>query len=337
MLKIQKTQIVLIVLAVAALSSLTVAAQVNPKFVFHHEDINGYITGLSFSHDNTKLLTAGGFYAMMWDLKTGEKIMTFPKHSGLGPIDFSIDDKRIVTAHIEHEKVSIWDAQSGKEIKTFQGEIDLPGPVSYTGISLTLDGSKILAGDGDGGLYVIDIEQEKVVQKFKGLGGYVNNIQCYPDGDRIAVSHCVISLDSGEIIEKFDSRIFLSYDEKEIFSFNVLYNPFRSYSTIVWDSETLEKKNEHPYFVVDSEISVSPNGNMIAFAGEKEKSPRVMDIQSNKEMRKFGLQGKENVIFDKAEFSRDGKMVVFIKDDIAYVYDISDLTASAQSGEALKN
>lgn len=69
-------------------------ASANPKlYTFKHTDVTGYIGGLAFSHDHNKLITTGGQHAMMWDLNTGQKVITFPPYSGYYAVDFSQDDK----------------------------------------------------------------------------------------------------------------------------------------------------------------------------------------------------------------------------------------------------
>lgn len=340
-----KTYIVLLIVTCNILTAQFAASQANPQFIFKHEDINGYIGGLAFSHDHTKLLTTGGRHAMMWDLKTGEKIMTLPEYSGYHAIDFSTDDKMIVTSHVKNANVAIWDAQSGDEIKTIQGEIDLtPPPNWYSAVSFTNDGKKILAGDDSGGLYVIDIDLEKVVQKFKQLGGYVRNIQPYPDGDRVVVSRSIISLNRGDIIKTFDNLIYLSFDKSELYSIsagNITDFLFRSFTMSVWDSNKFEKKKEFPSFIArnQSTRTISPHGDLVIFTGNYEQGsvskelPRAISLETSETVRTFAVAGKQDIIFDKVKFSRDGKMVAFVKDDTVYLYDISDLTAGISENE----
>lgn len=341
---IYKTNIALIVLF-CVISIVQIAnSQVYPKYIFKHTDVNGYIGGLAFSHDHNKLITTGGQYAMMWDLNTGQHVMTFPPYSGYYAIDFSQDDKKIVTNHVNHATVAIWDVLTGDEIKTIKGEIDSRPPSWYTAVTFSRDGESILCGDENGSLYVIDINQEKVVQKFKYLGGYIKNIQTFPDGVRVVASSSIVSLQSGEIIRKFDSPIFLSYDGRSLFTFSVediLGNWF--FTTYELDSNTYDKKNEYtPFLSNGTDQAISPNGKFIACSGRTKadaivkEMPRIIDLETNKTAQTFAVEGMPGDVFDMVKFSRDGNMVAFVKGDTVYLYDISGLAAGVKGAETMQ-
>ncbi len=342
---IYKTNIALIVLF-CVISIVQIAnSQVYPKYIFKHTDVNGYVGGLAFSHDLTKLITTGGQHAMMWDLITGQKVMTFPPYSGYYAIDFSQDDKKIVTNHVNHATVAIWDAQTGDEIKTIQGEIDSRPPSWYTAVTFSRDGESILCGDENGSLYVIDINQEKVVQKFKYLGGYMDNIQTFPDGNRVLASLSIVSLQTGEIIHKIDkSHPFLSYDGSEIYAYDyVTSNHNEQYIPVVLNADNLVIKRQYSSFSYIPLFDTSPNGRFIAVAG-KEKvdsgnkvTPQIFNLISNREARTIAVEGVPDNVFDMVKFSRDGNMVAFVKGDTVYLYDISDLTSGVKESESIKN
>ena len=72
------------------------------------------ITSLCFSPDNTKIVT-GSFdkLAIIWDSKSGEKIIEIKGHSErITSVSFSPDGTRIVTASVDRLAM-IWDAKSG--------------------------------------------------------------------------------------------------------------------------------------------------------------------------------------------------------------------------------
>ncbi len=342
---IHNTIIVIIVLSCLISIVQIATSQTQPKFIFKHVDFSGgFVMGLSFSHDNTKLITNGGMHTMMWDLKTGELIMRFPENSGFGAVDFSQDDKMIVTSYDVHAYVAIWDAQTGNEIKIIKGELDSTPPTVYTAVTFSRDGEKVLCGDENGSLYVIDITQEKVVQKFKYLGGYMKNIQTFPDGVRVVASSSIVSLQSGEIIRKFDSPIFLSYDGRSLFKFSVediLGNWF--FTTYELDSNTYNKKNEYtPFLSNGTDQAISPNGKFIACSGRTKADaivkeiPRIINLETNKTARTFAVEGTPDDVFDMVKFSRDGNMVAFVKGDTVYLYDISGLTAGVKGAETMQ-
>lgn len=334
----------LLILICIVFSSQVVVSQVEPSFILKHEDANGYIGGLSFSHDNSKLITTGGQHAIMWNLQSGEKVLTFPEYSGYNAIDFSLDDKKIVTSHVKHANVAIWDVQSGNEIKTIQGEIDLPPPSWYTAVTFTTDGLKVLAGDSDGGLYVIDIYQEKVIQKFKSLGSYVSNIQCFPDGKWIFASLSIVSLETGEIIKKIDKSCpTLSSDVKKMYAYIYdLVGVHEQYTPIVFDTITFEMVKQYSPIPYSQNIVTSPNGKIIAIPGRRKDGPflgenaHIISFETGEKLRTFNIDKNPTQVFDQVKFSRDGKLIACVKKDTVYLYDISNLYSAIPQSVNLK-
>jgi WD40 repeat protein len=74
-----------------------------------------------WSPDGTRVLTTSwaGSGAMIWDAKTGEKIITYKEHSGgIGFSTWSLNGKRVATGDT-NGVVKVWDAETGATLLSF--------------------------------------------------------------------------------------------------------------------------------------------------------------------------------------------------------------------------
>ncbi|MFB3787743.1 MAG: hypothetical protein ACE15F_15390 [bacterium] len=172
----------------------------------------------------------------------------------------------------------------------------------------------------------------------------MDNIQTFPDGNRVLASLSIVSLQTGEIIYKIDkTHPFLSYDGNEIYAYDyVISNPVEQYIPVVLNADNLEMKQRYSPFSYIPLFDTSPNGRFIAMAG-KEKvdsgskvTPQVFDLISNKVARTIAVEEVSDNVFDLVKFSRDGNRVAFVKGDTVYLYDISGLAAGVKGMEEIR-
>jgi WD40 repeat protein len=104
----------------------------------------GYIFFTEWSPDGTKLLTThGGGSIVIWNVATGEPILTFTEHYGFGAIaSWSPDGTLIASNGFSDNQIKIWDANTGEV------SMSSPIPGSPFNIAWSRDGSQImLSGD----------------------------------------------------------------------------------------------------------------------------------------------------------------------------------------------
>ncbi len=134
---------------------------------------------VAFSPDGKRLATARADNSVIiWSAEAGAKLRTLAAHKDLvNCIAFSGDGKEIVTASHEHHatdwvdvKAIVWDADSGKQIRTANLGSRLP-------VGISSDGARIVAaswsyGPGEQlGWWLVDTARDKVAQQLRPIIG----------------------------------------------------------------------------------------------------------------------------------------------------------------------
>ena len=136
----------------------------------------GEIRSVAFSPDGLRLASAGGIFdpkgvvgpdITMWNAATGNEVFSTPGHKGgVSGVAFSPDGKTLASSGSPWDpvtrktggEVGLWDAASGKEIRTIH---DASAAIHC--LAWSPDGKQLATGWGDGTLKVWDPVSGKLV------------------------------------------------------------------------------------------------------------------------------------------------------------------------------
>lgn len=334
-------------------SCLTIVLLINPfcnfqcisEVIFAHDDVNNKIHDIEYSWDSTKVITAGGYHAMIWDVETGKLITALPPEpSGGGLVAFSPDDKTVATTWI-HQQLFLWDWQSGEKLKSYQWQSNAVHPESGRELVYAANGQKIYIGESGGRIIAFNLLKEdyEMIQLFSD-GGNIFNLFLYPQGDKAIFNRCVIDLKTYEELHMFDSIAFLKNDGKEILSYQIEGSfPNSTYTPMIWDANTFQLKETYPSFMTSNLYRVSPDFRLIMTAYTNAQSSQIkpdmidktdiFEIDTTNVKRVFMPGGKDDTPIDIIKFSPNGKKVALVSGKTVYLYDISDLTAFIENSE----
>jgi WD40 repeat protein len=104
---------------------------------------------------------------------------------------FSPDGARIASGGAD-KSIKLWDAASGRLLRTFDGHSDTVGSVAFSP-----DGTRIASGSDDHTIRLWDAASGNLLFTFEGHSSFVQSVAFSPDGTRIA-SGCWEALGCGE-------------------------------------------------------------------------------------------------------------------------------------------
>ena len=294
------------------------------------------VLSVSFSPDSRYVLTAGADRtARLLDIRTGKQVRTFTPssylRSGSKPESdsgyiysaiFSPDGRYIVTSG--YGAASLWDIQSAREIRTFQGHSDMIRSVGFS-----RDGKYLATGSEDKTVKVWDVSTGRKIVYFKDSLHAVRAVGLSPDGKYAVTGNeygtvRFYNISTGRIIwasGRGDNKVYF-----------VRFSPDGSHLAVstkkvlqIWN---VKKGKMIQTIDTHSSVSVafSPNGRLIAVGDGR--SAMLYHIASGREIRSF--IGHTGAIRSVAFSSHGSYLVTASQDKTAKVWEVS-------TGRVLRN
>jgi len=348
-IKQTKCKVVFIV-SFILLCCLSVSAQISPMSVIDITSKNK-ISRIEFSPDGSQILI-GGVTTELWDISTGKRLHKFEHPTGEGfnkeiscCVKFSPDGKYLATSFPASAwgwgDTILWDTSTGEIVQTFRIEDDLP--YQYVNFPSFFDVENMCFSDDGKRLYTVthqtilhvwDIDTGEKIKQLN-IGGSTP-FAIYPDETRCVSGIGVYSLEDGSELMKIDDLLYLKNDSMLMYIKSHVDHGNYQYQVHLLDMNTYEPISSYPVFNEDSYLSdldISTNGSFLTYN---------KCILSTKESSKLGSLSTKMVESDVEEtfnhivFSSDEQTIAAISDSKVYIYDISDLTSTAKTGEGLK-
>ncbi|RKZ56946.1 MAG: hypothetical protein DRR08_20300, partial [Candidatus Parabeggiatoa sp. nov. 2] len=130
-----------------------------------------------------------------------KQLTTIDNRSEVTSVTFS-PDGRLLAYGSGDNRVRLWDVQSGRLLKSFEGHSQ-----SVTSVAFSADGLMLASGSEDKTIRLWDINSKTFLKTFEGHRGVVNSIAFHPEGNLLASSSNggtirVWNIRSGELLRK---------------------------------------------------------------------------------------------------------------------------------------
>jgi len=281
----------------------------------------GGVAAIAFTLDGKRLASGDGDGGLrVWDLSTGKDLwcQTLPRAGVASALAFSPDGKLLAAPRPDGGTLSLWDADTGKEVRRLT---DTGATVSA--VAFTPDGKLLLSTDGEQDIRVWDVTTGRLLRRF-GDGKARPPLAVSSDGKLLASGggaqgQGIIFWDlaSGERLRGIVAHegkvtgLAFAPDGKRLISGG------SDQKAHLWDVGTGQRLDVfgHPETRCESGVKVdwSRDGKTLALAGW-DGLPRLHDAASGKELRTFATdRGPAGPLMP----SPDGKTVAAVTRDRA--------------------
>ena len=336
-------------------TTINLYAEIQPLCTF---DTAKY--GAVISPDGKMIATNDGYSIRITNIRTQELFAELCIARFTNVIAFSEDGRKLATGDTwaaDYSTIMLWDIASGELLNSFDIESEpnildhrVYFPESVNAIALSPNnrylacGRYSTTGSGMGNVVrVLDLDTKIQVLEIPFLKqkGY---LAFFPDSRRILVWNTlrdeqdqnlgwggeIWDIVKGEIVQTIEgTKPMLSADGKRIVGGTPPKGGVSHYT--VWDVETRnEIFSQRRENIQTAMYAFSPDGTRALLHNEVAHTTSLLDIKSGVILREFGDVGAP--LSPQQAFSGDGNLVLSIRSDRAYIWDISDLASAV--GEA---
>jgi len=299
---------------------------VSPHLVRKFEGHTGPVADLAFSPDGKLALSASGWpqgdrTLRLWEVASGKEIRQFdmtgiplnPEKSGpreapgeVFCLAFTPDGKQAV-AGISGGAVGLWDVNTGKLVRHFEGHTG-----TVYGLAVTKKGDKMLTGGRDSTARLWDVNSGEELLRIESSAAWVRSVAFSPDGKRALLG----GYDHKMRLWDLDAAQQLAETKLDNWAWSVAFSPdggraasAAGNTVCVWDlaeSGTLPRLLELKHPGGATCVAFSPDGTRL-LAGGYDMNVRLWDTANGELIETY--QGHRGWVFGVA-ISPDGSLAL---------------------------
>jgi WD40 repeat protein len=247
---------------------------------------------LTVSADGRTLATTGHSLhgIQLWSLESGEA-RTLAKGE-VGPFFAALSpDGSWLAAKTRFGVIRLWDAASGKELRTFPNQQNTIGAPAY-GMTFSPDGKSFAASDDSHQVYVWDVETGRLIHRFKSYDRNLSTFAFLPDGRRLVSVGWdkwvrLWDIATGREVQRLGSldgnvRGLVVHPDGRMIITTSDDNTVR-----VWDLQTGREQRRFSARSFNSlPIALSPDGSILAI-GSDDNRIRLWELATGRELTPF--------------------------------------------------
>jgi WD40 repeat protein len=333
--------------------SANVNAQQDP--IIQLEEPNGNrIICVDISNDDRFLAIGSHNSSSIMDVKTGTVITTNNDLFYTTTLDFSPDNKLIISGGGYDNATILWDTLTGNLLRKLnipftqaKGKINEMRKVAFTP-----NGKRILTLDNFGLLQIWDVDSGEEYRNFKNII-HSTDLLVLDDSHMILFNSVIREIQFWDF-EKMEKVKSIPKSFKPILSNNRRYLKYNAYDDTrgwirVMDLETeriiWEYEIDHLHYVIPEVTAISSNGEFVIIGGLGNEGNRfrnfvqrqIFSTNSTTALRSYPLdQTSKNTASSEDNhilFFPDGKKYLTVNGNKIFIWDISDLAANVEQAE----
>jgi WD40 repeat protein len=254
----------------------------------------GVVRVVAFTPEGATVVSVADDHRLIyWDAATGRPREGFagPPNGGLFRTALSADSKRLAAVTWADKVAHLYDADGGKEIRSFEGEAD-----TTTLIAMSPDGAKVATAAKDGTVRVLGASDGKELNRLKHDAVAPEAFGFSPDGKRLAVasgrSVVLWDLASGKELHRMKGNnglaaLAFTPDGRTVIGASA----FGTESSVVaWSVETGERLRQYEASGRNGGygLAVSRDGRLLALGGaERDSVVQVWELATGQEAFRY--------------------------------------------------
>ncbi len=230
------------------------------------------------------------------DLPLRRRFSAYEEDDWVHSLAVSPEGKRLFTGHSFFVAI-MWDIESGKEIRRFQGH-----PNSVRSVALSPDGRRLFSGSDEVAI-MWDVETGVEIRRFPWPGTSIGRLTLSPDGRylfaggltydddaRFVVRVLMWDVLTGQEVRSFEGSLGIitglavSRDGRRLFAGS-------DHGLHAWDVETGQEIGRIGDAGIINAVALSPDGQFLFFASAGDSSIHMWDLKTSQEVRDFPAVG----------------------------------------------
>lgn len=195
---------------------------------------------LHYSNDGKKILSCSGdTNIFIWDQESGTVLHTLANHdAAVQYAKFNFDCSKIVSGS-KDGTIRIWDALTAQELQKFEASS------SIHSVDFCIDDKRVAGCGEDRTIYIVDVDNGKLLQSLKGHESNILSVKFSPDGENVAsgggADRSVRIWNLKEFAQSLDNNLISHQEQIEKYAFSpceeYLVTASRDGSVGLWNTQ----------------------------------------------------------------------------------------------------